>query len=63
MIKDKPDLVCEINGMKGIAGHAALAYKNKGTILVSSSHWIELSEFKVSEERLVEELKEFDNEA
>jgi len=24
MIKDKPDLVCEINGVKGIVGHAAL---------------------------------------
>jgi len=24
MIKDKPDLVCQINGVKGIAGHAAL---------------------------------------
>lgn len=62
MIKNKPDLVCEVNGVKGIAGHAALHYKGKGTILVSSSHWIELSEFKVSEERLVDELKEFDNE-
>jgi len=63
MIKNKPSLVCEINGVKGIAGHAAIQYKNKGTILVSSSHWIELSEFKVSEERLVEELKQFDNDA
>jgi len=37
--------------------------KKRGTILVSSSHWIALSKFEVSEDRLVEELKEFDNEA
>eukprot|EP00341_Mesodinium_pulex_P004040 CAMPEP_0116984276 /NCGR_PEP_ID=MMETSP0467-20121206/61488_1 /TAXON_ID=283647 /ORGANISM="Mesodinium pulex, Strain SPMC105" /LENGTH=86 /DNA_ID=CAMNT_0004679221 /DNA_START=1161 /DNA_END=1421 /DNA_ORIENTATION=- len=60
--KKNPTQICKINRHSGIAGHTVLHYKDKGKILTSSSHWIELNEFKVSDDKVYNEYKEMGGE-
>jgi len=46
------DYMCNIDGVKGIAGHVILEYPSGGYLLTSCGHWIELSRLDVSIESL-----------
>lgn len=56
-VKNNPHLSQEINNEKGIVGHAVLNFRNKGSIFVSSSHWIDLSNIRVDRKKLINELQ------
>jgi len=53
-LKNNPQHKCEINRCVGIAGHTIIHFKNRGKILTSSSHWIELDNFSVDDKKVEE---------
>jgi len=44
-----PGQGCEAGGQRGFAGHVLLTYPSGGRLLASAGHWMELSNFDVSE--------------
>jgi len=46
--------VCEVDNYKGWAGHVLLTYESGGRLLASAGHWMELSQFDVSEENFMQ---------
>merc|ERR1712060_1039891 len=52
------DMVCEIGGERGTAGHVLLTFKSGGMLLTSAGHWCELERMDVTQERLLKTAKE-----
>jgi len=59
---EHPSHKCVINRIEGIAGHTVVHFRDRGKILTSSSHWIELDKFSIDEHKVFEGFREMGGE-